>query len=343
MRHSLKNFWILWLCLLLSVFAIKYVSAATVDTWVEILPNEPRKLWYRSNLHTLRMWNSTTNAQLRVGNWKLKISNWLIAGNNSTVTSEYAVIGWWDGNTVSANYAGIGWGNGNSAAGIYAVIGWGNGNTTNWRNAVVVGGESNESAAWSVVVWWKDNKGLNWGVVLWWNNNTANKNSLALWVSSTSEEGWFAWNWSASSKTASVNASNWVLIGTTDKINGVNLVVNWGVKLGWPDAAWWTSLAWEIRAVGGCFYAYDGAKWHIINRWDEKNNVKCTATLDTAKYCDFGNTIVWHWDKVTWYEFSHSVSCTEKNLICLDGKLYVEGTSIDASTYYPYCHVVNIN
>lgn len=344
MRHTLNKFGLLWLCLLLSVFAVKsIVNAADLGVTIDRL--YPARVWYKSVLHTLNLWELWgTTATLKATDWKLKFTNWLVVWNASNVgNSQYAVIGGGNGNKILNNkdYAGIWWGGSNEASAKYAVIWWGNTNKANWENAVVVGWDHNTSAGWSVVVWWKWNSAVDGGIVLWWEGNTWRPNSLALGKNATSNEGSFAWNWTASEDSAYINASNGTLINTTTPIAWVNLVVDGAVKVEWNTTDAW--VYWEIRYVGGCFYWYDGSKWHVMNRWNDKNNNnECGAFPGTtAKFCYFGNTILWDSDTAIAYKNPYSTNCNastnRKTVTCINW-------SLSPSWYtHPYCYPIHAN
>ena len=221
------------------------------------------------------------------------------------------------------------------------MIWWGNTNKANWENAVVVGWDHNTSAGWSVVVWWKWNNAVDGGIVLWWEGNTWRPNSLALGKNATSNEGSFAWNWTASEDSAYINASNGTLINTTTPIAWVNLVVDGAVKVEWNTTDAW--VYWEIRYVGGCFYWYDGSKWHVMNRWnDRNNNNECGAfPSTTAKFCYFGNTILWDGDTAIAYQNPYSTNCSastnRKTVTCINW-------SLSPSWYtHPYCYPIHAN
>jgi hypothetical protein len=358
MKHNLRKIWLLWL-LLLSLFVIKSIVSAAprIDTGVTMIPDEAQRLWYRSSLHTLNLGDfGWTTALLKHDNLKLRFSNWLVVwGGSKTYDSTYAVIGWWKNNEIQGgkNYAWIGGWESNIVKGQYAVIWGGQGNTAQWINAVVVGWNSNNSSnELSVIVWGQSNKGLNLWVVLWWLWNTASKNSLALGQNSESNEGSFAWNATANNGNGRVNAEGGILIGTTGAIDGVNLVVGGAVKVSWDRSA---AYSWEIRYVSGCFYAFDGIKWHIMNRGDEESP-KCSDGFgvdEVSQYCVFWNTIVWHWDEVVWYASWYAVitgpsnpnpcDAVEKTLVCYNKNLYVKEDGSNANGYYPYCYKINKN
>lgn len=342
MKHTFSKFWLLWLCLLLSIFVVKsVVNAADADVTIDRF--YPAKVWYRSVLHTLSLWEfGWTITTLSATSWKLKFNNWIVVWQDPSVgNSNYAVIGWWKNNKIENNvdYAGIGGGEGNKAQGKYAVIWWGSSNTAGWENAVVAGWNNNTAAGWSVVVWWQSNKALGGGIVLWWKNNTWNPNSLALGQNSTSNEGSFAWRWNAWDDAGYINAPAWTLIGTTTPIAWVNLVVNGPVKVEWNEDAW---VYWEIRYVGGCFYWFDGSKWHVMNRWNDKNNNdECGAfSTTTAKYCEFGNTILWDGDTATGYSRPYATNCNSYR----NTKVTCNAWILSPAWYtYPYCYTIQAN
>ena len=341
MKHTLSKFWLLWLCLLLSIFVVKsVVNDASADVTID--PTYPARVWYRSVLHTLNLWDfGWVTTTLEATSWKLKFDNWLVVWNNSNVgNSQKVVIGWWDGNKIlnNKNYAWIWWGGSNEVSADYAVIWWGNSNKASGNNAVVVGGNYNTAAGWSVVVWWESNNAINGGIVLWWKNNTSYPNSLALGQGATSNEGSFAWRWTAWGDAGYINAPAWTLIGTTTPIGWVNLVVGGAVKVEWNEDAW---VFWEIRYVGNCFYWYDGNKWHVMNRWNDKNNnSECRAfPTTTARYCEFGNTILWDWDTATAYSRTYSTSCASyrTTVTCNAWILTPAGYT------HPYCYQIHAN
>ena len=347
MKHTVNKFWLLWLCLLLSVFAIRSMVNAA-DSGVRMDPTYPARVWYRSVLHTLNLWDlwwTTATLHTDADIWKLEFSNGLVVWDSQTVGAgiNNAVIGWGKGNTVSANYAAVGWWESNVANAKYAVVWWGKENRANWQNAVVVGWNNNIAAGWSVVVWWEWNRAEDGWVVLWWKSNISHSNSLALWQNATSNEGSFIWNWSETRKIAENNSvniytTNWTLVGTTTPINWVNLVVNGAVKVEWNTTDAW--VYWEIRNVGGCFYWFDGEKWHVMNRWNDiNNNDECDAfPSNTAKFCYFGNTILWDGDTTTAYTQPYGTgtrcnSVYKKTIKC-------NGVKDSLLSYYPYCYTI---
>ena len=346
MRHTLRNFWLLWLGLLLSVFVIKFVNAEN-----ELIIDLSNTVQHSSRLYNLNLWSGTV--------WTLKVAtvpgstakratftNWLIIGDNHTVSVDsdgHAVIGWWSGNTVTADFAAVGWGADNKSDAEYAVIGWWQKNIASQENSVVVWGFNNQ-AGWknSVVVGWQGNNALEQNsVVVGWQGNKANKNSLVLGKSSIWNEGSFAWNASATAKNWSISATNWVLVNTTTKIDWVNLVVNGAIKIGGPDST--LRHKWEIRYVGKCFYAYDGSKWYVLNRWSENGwNTQCNDFPgETAKYCNFGNTVLQNGD--TWKGYSQPYAAGLDNACdAYEHTVTCNNWTLSPSGYtYPYCYVIH--
>jgi hypothetical protein len=214
-----------------------------------------------------------------------------------------------------------------------------------WKNAVVVGWNNNQ-ANWenSVVVGWSNNH-AEWknAVAIGWNSNIAHPKSLALWDNSESYEGSFAWNAKPTAGYGLINATSWILVGTTTPIDLVNLVVNGPVKIAWTNDNT-NKYKWEIRYVWGCFYAFDGKHWYVINRWEENvKNVDCHATFpiaDVAKYCEFGNTVVWNGDTVVAYSQPYGTgnNCVNKYQATITCNNWVFSSSTHV---YPYCYTIH--
>lgn len=347
MRHTLRNFWLLWLGLLLSVFVIKFVNAENEPLVIDLSGT----VQHSSRLYNLNLWSETVGiGSLKVVKTPAKrvmFTNWLIIWSDHTVSvaaNGHAVIGWWKSNTVSAEFAAVGWGNTNAASAEYAIVGGGQNNTASQENAVVVWGQRNV-AGWanSVVVWWYNNTASQENaVVIGWKDNTANKNSLVLGNGSLWNEGGFAWNHSVTAQNWYINAENWVLVNTTTPIDWVNLVVNGAVKISEGDLS--ARLKWEIKYVGKCFYAYDGSKWYVLNRWGENGgNTECKDFTDIAKHCVFGNTVLQNGDSVLAWSQPYATDWTADScpssysttVTCNNGTL-------DPSGYtYPYCYPIH--
>ena len=340
-KHTLKKIWLLWLCLFLSLFAIEYANAYTINL------ADLQNLLHKSKLYKLSLSSWSNNKATLIVNkddLRLEFTGWLVVWSNATASSNYTVIGWWTGNKIErdSSFAAIWGGATNEVNSEYAVIGWWTKNKAQWRNAVILGWDSNAAQSGSVVMWWRSNTSLSWGVVLWWESNTANKNSLALGQRSNWQEGSFIWNSSNSLQTVGENggyvgASNWILIGTTEGVGWVNLVVNGAVKIAWTKDDI-NKYKWEIRSVDGCFYGFDGSTRHVLNRWDEvAGNCK---SLGVNASCVFGNTILRHWDTATWYSLPNAVHCpSPEKLTCRNGNLFTN-TNVQANSYYPYCYEI---
>ncbi len=342
MKHALRNFWLLWLCLLLSIFIIKSVNAED-STSNTVIIDLSWTVQHSSRLHTLNLWNEGGTGALFVTDNKVKFTNGLIIGDDHDVTAaNNAVIGWWKSNKV-VDKAAVWWWWSNNANAEYAIVGGWYRNTAQYQNSVV-GGWYRNTAQYqnSVVVGWSSNttQAQN-SVVIGWYNNRARQNDLVLGSSSVWNTSSFSWN---SNTTASQNwnikAASWILVGTTTPIDWVNLVVNGAIRIAWDKSS---SNKWEIRYVGKCFYAYDGKNWFILNMW---NDSVC-GDFPVAKSCRFWNTTLQAGDILTGYsmQFGTGTKCKtdyEKTLECnSNGHLYIKGTSTLADGYYPYCYNIH--
>ena len=342
MRHTVRGLWLLWLCLLLSIFVVKYVNAEDEPLEIDLAGT----VQHSSRLYNLSLWSdtvSTGNIQVvkkPTGKNVTTFTNWLIIWDSHSVSVEHAVIWWGRINTVSVDYAAIGWWENNIASADHAVIGWWFRNTASQQNSVVVGWYGNEASQQNSVVvgWYGNTAGWKNSVVLWWRWNTARKNGLALWHSATSNEGSFAWNGTAEAGKWFIGATKWILVGTTEAIDWVNLVVDGAVKIAGlkTDSK---RIKWEIRYIGKCFYAYDGAKWYVLNRWTEKNgNTQCRDFSEMAAYCKFGNTVIQNGDSVHAYSQPYAV-----------GNCELYGADITCNNWvlsmpdhiYPYCYTIH--
>ena len=353
MRNTLMKFGLLWLCLLISgVFVMKFVNAAEDDP--EINPmyiDLSDTVLHNSRLHTLHLWSGIVGT-LQVKDLKVRFSNWLVVWDTHTIwTNTHVVVGGGKNNTVTREYAWVGWWQFNGAKNDYAVIGWGSGNEAQWVHSAVVGWQVNVAQALnSVVVGWQRNtaRGEN-TVVIGWMNNSAEVNSLVLGKNSGWQAGSFAWNGNSEEHHGFINARSWVLVWTTTPLYWVNLVVGGAVQIAWDNDNV-NKAKWEIRYIKGshgwCFYAYDGDKWHVLNRWLEKErNTQCNdifASDAVADYCEFGNTVVWNNDKVTAYAQSYATGgCTAYELVCQGGHLWTSAGDL-ADKYYPYCYRISM-
>lgn len=351
MRNSFMKVGLLWLCLFLSFVVIKSVNAEPAEPMYIDLSNT---VLHNSRLHTLRLWSGVVGT-LQVRDSKVRFSNGLVVwdseNSHNIWANTHVVIGWWKNNTVTVEYAGVWWWQSNAAKGSYAVVWWWSWNEAQWQHSAVVGWQANVAEEVnSVVVGWQWNRadGLN-SVVVGWSNNVAKQNSLVLGKNWVGNAGSFAWNGSSEENHGYIDARKWILVGTTTPLNWVNLVVGGAVQIAWNNNND-KKATWEIRYIkwshGWCFYAYDGDKWHVLNRWLEKErNTQCAdifASDAVADYCEFGNTVVWNNDVVTGYVLSYSTgSCTEYGLVCQGGHLWTSAGAL-ADKYYPYCYHISM-
>lgn len=355
MRHTLRKFWLLWLCLFLSIFVLEFVNAADDPNNPDVEINLAGTILHNSRLHTLKLGSNevktwTLKVTTIAGTDKVTFTNGLIIWDSHDVGSlneeDHAIIGWGSNNRVGSDYAAIGWWQANDSQAKYTVIGGGQINVAKEQNSVVVGWYNNTAEKQnSVVVGWQKNT-TKWqnSVVVGWNNNTAYQNSLALGVGALWNQGSFAWNGPANEKDGYINADNWILVNTTTPIAWVNLVVKGAVKIAWNKFD--PRSKWEIRYFGGCFYAYDGGTWHVLNRWKEgQAGNGCSAAPDgvVAQYCEFGNTILWDGDSVLAWSQTYATGWTENScpssysatVTCNNGTLYPSGYT------YPYCYPIH--
>lgn len=335
MKHTLHSFHLL---VVLMVWALALSSAGMVKG-LEIKPlTEVTE--HVSRLHSLYLWRSSF-AGMIADSWRLNITNGLVVWNSS-VGSVMVTVGWGIDNGIgsSSQWAGIaGWQQNNiQSDSAYSVIGGWKLNNVKWKNAVIAWWESNiASDSGAVVLWWNGNESSSqYGMVFGGSGNKALwAYSFVLWEGAVWQQWSFAWNGEATQDSARIDASNWILIGTYDVVDGVNLVVNWAIKIG--GDTWALSMAWEIRMVSGCFYAYDWAYWHVVNQ--SATGCDTISTMPVAKTCKFGNVELQAWDKVTAYKTKISTNCdSEKSeeAVCdpTDWKV-----KVGADEYpYPYCY-----
>ena len=329
MKHTLNSSRLVWFVVL---WALVLLFAGTANGL------EIKKLnavsEHISRLHSLYLWDGSSFAGMITRDRHLNITNGLVVGNGS-VGSNMATVAWGVGNGIGSNsqWAWIAGGEWNSIQwGANSVIGWWKSNVIGWNNAVVVGWENNQwTSAGAVVVGWNGNTSSNDGwVAFGGSGNTALwASSLVLWEGAKWQKWSFAWNGEAGQDSARIEASNWILVGTYDTVTGVNLVVKWAMKIGGDTSS--ASAAWEIRMVDGCFYAYDGVYWHVVNQ----SSTWCTA-ITTAKTCKFGNVELQAWDTVTAYKVPISSDCSAESaaVTCNNWELKVGGVEYK----YPYCY-----
>ena len=328
MKHTLSGPHLIWVVMLWTLALLLTNTTMGLQLTGFGIPE------HISRLHSLYFQDREASMWILTKNSRLNITNGLVVGSN--VTSEaVATVAWGNGNVISngSTRAWIGGGILNKIInGKYSIIGWWKSNEVNWNNVIIAWWENNKwNADGAVVLWWRWNTSSNGWVVFWGSGNTALwASSLVLWEGAVWARWSFAWNGEAGSDSARIDANNWVLIGTYETVDWANLVVNWAIKI------WWDSdkvpVMWEMRMVDGCFYAYDGANWHVINQ----SITGCTA-LQTAKTCRFGNVELQAWDKVIAYKTNVSIDCDKESVqvTCTDWKLK---NGDDESYVYPYCH-----
>ena len=267
---------------------------------------------------------------------QLNISNGLVVWNeNSSSEWQFSSIWWWMTNSIEdSNYAWIAWWtNGKISLWHNSVIwGW-NWNTINGQNAIIAWWDGNSATEFWVIVWWSSNKSAKNGVALWGQNNSGGENSLVMWSGSKWKNA-FARNAKTIDNSARIDAKSGVLIGTTESIPWVSLVVNWAIKINWDRSDRSNWVAWEIRVVDGCFYAFDWQYRHVISQTN--NSEECTwfATTET---CIFGNVRLQQWDQVTWYNATISTSCVGERVVCSGGALLTVAWNTEGYNS-PYCY-----
>ncbi len=302
---------------------------------------------HRVHLKSLWLWESenvSDYARLEAWESNLNVLNGLFVwGWNVWSDVSLVVVWWWDQNGMYSSSAWIaGWFSNTISVGANnSAIGGGANNTVSWENGVVAWWNSNTVwSGWGVVVgWWNNNSGEYW-VVVWGSNNSTWRYWLSFGHSSRWGERSFSWNdWSYgwgswwTDNSAYIGASGWVLIWTYTPKSGVNLVVNGAVKIGWESDEW---RPWEIKMFGGCFYAYDGNKWHVLGKssmawWN-------CSHVDLARICGFWSTKLLEWDIAIWYSAPYAPNCNsiKQEVTCgSDGNLNPSAYS------YPYCYSLN--
>ena len=324
------------LLILVVVFIVLFnvSSAITIDS--ELF--EGVDYQHRARLHSLFLEKDDDTwyafASLIAYKNHLIISNWLVIWTyNSVTNSKMGSIWWWLWNSIDdADYAWIaGWTANTISRWDNSVIWWWSNNTIIWSDAVIAWWNNNDATTWGIIVWWQGNT-AEWWIVLWWVGNTSRwwKN-LIFWKGAGWWDGSFAWNGEARDYSAYIWARNWVLIWTYDAITWVNLVVNWAVKLGWNDSTGW--VAWEIKVVWWCFYAYDWEYWHLINQswtWG-------CEWFEAAQPCLFWNVQLQAWDRVSAYNAIISTECRAEEVVCKNWELVSVDDETDKSYKYAYC------
>ena len=349
MKHTSKKYSLL-LCRLgvIGLLAVFVGAVNAIQIWWKTVEIPSSIQHHTSRLHSLFVWNGSTSAWLIATEDRLNISNGLILGDGSSDSSKTTIawgltnkiwsnssnswIAWWQNNELSGTNSVIGWWIGNKIGegdgfANKAVIAWGEGNQ-------ILPPTSNTITDPSVVVWWYDNKSQNWWTVLWGAGNTAKWiNNLVLWQNAEGGNWSFAWNWKAEQFSAYIWAENWILIGTNEHKDGINLVINWAMKIWWDNTA--AAVAWEMRVVNGCFYAYDWEYRHVITQSAAEDN--CDDFENISKPCLFGNVCLDTWDKAMAYPQRVASNCgTPQEVVCeADWKVRKAGSSLD---WYAYCY-----
>ena len=338
MKHISKKSSLLlcWLgaVALLTLFTGSVNAIKIGNNTVEIPSNIQQ---HRSRLYSLYV---SESAWLIVEDGRLNITKWFVIGNGSSNSSDATIlwgthnsiwnnssnswIAWWEQNTINGGNSVIGWWMENRISADLWVIAWGKKNTITKTNSSL--------STPSVIAWWYNNTVNNWWTILGGADNTANwLDSLVFWQNAKGGQWSFAWNWEAEQFSAYIWAGNWVLIGTTEPKEGINLVVNWTMSIWWDTTS--SAVAWEMRSVNGCFYAYDGQNWHIIGQYRNE----CGDGLDIGTNCEFGNVLLQVWDRVDAYPEMASTNCVSQKVVCgADWKLRGEGSN--NTERYPYCY-----
>ena len=328
MKYTSKWAYLLWLPLLACIFTLCFMNVVNWNISI-VVPLEEKL--HRSNLHSLFLWITWTEASIRVEDGKLNILNWLIMwyNNIANVWASFVTIGWWRNNKIGfVEKSGIGWWYNNEVYASYSVIWWWSSNSAVWgsTNAIAWWQNNQTSSGWTVVGWESNIVSGRW-VIVWWENNMLwGDSSMVLWNNSNWWNGSFSWNSPiVQDYSAVIMASGWVLIWTYDTITWVNLVVNGAVKI-WTDTTPWR--AGEIRMISGCFYGNDGLSWHLISKWTV--NDECPDVT-----CAFGTALLKEWDMVQAYKVPYSDNCSAESVsaYCNAGWILWDGR-----TYYPYCY-----
>ena len=335
MKYKSKWVYLLWL-LVLSWISVLYVTNIVKGDINISVPSETDV--HRAILHSLFLWNWNSDdsyALIELNDEQLKIKNWVIMGTGNEVSDSItASIGWWSNNKIYKDNSGIWWWKDNMINTSSSVIwGWQCNQTTEsdfWDDDIsaIAWWSGNIVKGWWAIVWWESNTVNNW-VVIWWNNNESNDKSVVLWENSKWTESSFVWNSeNILNNSAVITASGWILIWTYTPISWVNLVVNGAVKLWSNNTTSWN--VWEIRMQSWCFYAYDGNRWHVINKKPTDNCPNVT--------CEFETALLQEGDSIQAYTSIYSENCSENlvNISCNSDWTLWEGIS-----YYSYCYNLN--
>lgn len=299
MKKASKLGYLLWLPILIWVAIFFTINIVNGD--VSITIPSPMDL-HRPQLRTLSLWKTETWAQVGVDveNNRLNISHWLIIWQSNGVEggANYVSIGWWRENYIaSVEKSGIWWWNNNKIYSSSSVIWWWSGNSISWDNSqvsAIAWGLSNKTQAWWIIVGWAGNQANGTWVIVWWQNNSVNGDgSLVLWSNSWGWKWSFSWNNSdVQDYSAVIMTSKGTLIWTYEPVTWVNLVVDGAVKV-WTNQIEW--VAGEIRMQSGCFYAYDGSIWYVINKWlwNECINTNMSCVWDYEELQPGDSVLAW--------------------------------------------------
>ncbi len=303
--------------------------------WIEIKVSDLNRdiPQHSPRLYSLLLWAG--NVWINVDEDKLTITNGVVVWfwSSNSVWSNSASIWWWENNNIQSNshYAWIAWWTFNTIQWwMNSIIWWWNSNIIDWWDAIIAWWENNTGHNWWNILWWNSNVANSGWVVLWGNGNEADINSLALWRASAARWHAFSRNAISEANAARINASNWILIWTSHIVTWVNLVVDWAIKIGGSNSLTW--VAWEIKVVNGCFYAFDWLVWHVINR----NTADNCNDIPVSKVCKFWNIELQEGDVVTGYNATLSRSCSYAVVTCEDGLLKDSWWSTEYSN--PYCY-----
>ena len=329
MKQKRNNLLVILVAVFIALFNVS--NAVVIDSTLLEDTNQ-----HSARLHSLFLENEewASFASLVLHKNHLIISNGLVVWTyNSVTSSNMGSIWWWLWNSIEyANYAWIaGWTANTISKWDNSVIWWWSSNTIVWSDAVIAWWNSNGATTWGIIIWWENNT-AEWWIVLWWAwNKSYWWNNLVFWKNAEWWDGSFAWNGKAESFSAYIWARNGILIWTYDAITWINLVVSWAVKLGWNDSTGW--VAWEIKVVWWCFYAYDWEYWHLVNQsW-----TWWCQWFEAAQPCLFWNVQLQAWDTVSAYNAIISSECRAEEVICKNWELVRVDDENDKSYKYSYC------
>ena len=354
MKNLLKVLCLVWGIFWLGIlsFIVRWEDAPFQISW------NSSELAHRVRLTNLWIWD-TMSAWLKAWENNLDVLNGVVAGSGNTIDGNIVLssVGGWENNKIKWSYAGVVWWFSNTAWNSNSAVGGWDGNTADWSNAVIAWWKGNSAGSdWWVILWWEGNTtDGEYGIVLWWSENTAWAYGLSLWHGSAWADNTFSWRdselweWNGPLEdSAHIGATSWVLIWTYNPIPWVNLVVNGAVKIEWGAWDLYWPEPWEIRMIDWCVFAYDGNKWHILGK-NSNDSSSCKGIIgdELAVTCNYGETMIWEWDEVIWYNSPYGNcgdnKCTKLvcedwwKLVCRDGD---KNGSLDY--IYPYCYSLGV-